>query len=418
MRGAARVYLDVSYTRIQQGNVGITRTVRRLAGELATFTACTPVAWHRGGFRAVRWPIEAPRAGAPARGGLAARLFGLAHSPVVRRFAALLPVSLVRRVWSAVNAFTFNRLSTRDTPIAFASGDLLLLVDEAWNYPAWRAAAQARREGARVVLVVYDLIPLRHPAFCAPLFSHVFGRWLPRMLACSDAVACISGATEKDLRAWCAQQGVALPPAAHFRLGSEVPQGDGGIRAELSAFAGDDAPFFLAVGTIEPRKNLASLLHAFEQLWQEGATARLLVAGRPHPQCVDLVATLRSHAEQGRQLLTLFDATDAELGLAYGRCRALVFPSLAEGFGLPLVEARTRGCPVIASDLPALAELADAGVFLFPAGDETALLARLRDHIARDHRGQTWPMPAFTWNDSAQQLMRVAGDLLGVTWKM
>ena len=78
---------------------------------------------------------------------------------------------------------------------------------------------------AEVVLVVYDLIPLRHPAFCAPLFSHVFGRWLPRMLACSDAVACISGATEQDLRAWCAQQGVALPPAAHFRLGSELPQG-------------------------------------------------------------------------------------------------------------------------------------------------------------------------------------------------
>ena len=131
MKGAARVYIDVSYTRIQQGNVGITRTVRRLAGELATFTACTPVAWHRSGFRAVRWPIEAPRAGAPARGGLAARLFRLAHSPAVRRLAALLPVSLVRRAWSAVNAFTFNRLSARDTPIAFTRGALLLLGDEA-----------------------------------------------------------------------------------------------------------------------------------------------------------------------------------------------------------------------------------------------------------------------------------------------
>jgi glycosyltransferase involved in cell wall biosynthesis len=417
MKGAARVYVDVSYTRIQQGNVGITRTVRRLAGELATFTACTPVAWHRGGFRAVRWPIEAPRAGAPARGGAMARLFGLTNSPAVRRLAGMLPLPLVSRAWSAVSTFTFNRLSARDERVVFARGDLLVLADEAWNYPAWRAAALARRRGARVVLVVYDLIPLRQPQFCAPLFSHVFARWLQRMLTCSDAVACISAATEEDLRAWCAQQGVALPPTAHFRLGSELAPGAGAVRDDLSAFAADEAPFFLAVGTIEPRKNLGFLLRAFERLWQEGSTARLLVAGRPHPQCADLVATLRGHAEQRHRLLTLFDATDAELGLAYGRCRALVFPSLAEGFGLPLVEARVRGCPVIASDLPALAELADGGVFLFAAGDEAALLARLRGHIAWDHRGQTWPMAVFTWNDSAQQLMRVAGDLLGAPWK-
>jgi alpha-1,2-rhamnosyltransferase len=417
MSKEARVYLDVSYTRIQQGNVGITRTVRRLAGELATFTACTPVSWHRNGFRAVRWPIEAPRAGAPARGGLAARLFGLAHSAPMRRLANMLPVSLVHLGWSALNAMTFNRLSARDKPIAFARGDLLLLADEGWNYPAWRAAAQARGKGARVVLVVYDLIPLRHPAFCAPLFSRVFGRWLPRMLACCDAVACISRATEEDLRVWCTQQRVELPPTAHFRLGSELPSGDGDIRGELSAFTHDEAPFFLSVGTIEPRKNLESLVHAFDRLWREGSPARLLIAGRPHPQCAELVARLRDHPQQGRKLMSVFDATDAELATAYSRCRALVFPSLAEGFGLPLVEARVRGCPVIASDLPALAELADAGVFLFPAGDQAALVSMLRDHSVRDRRADAGLMAPFTWNDSAHELLRVTGDLLGAQWK-
>jgi glycosyltransferase involved in cell wall biosynthesis len=416
MNAPAHVYLDVSYTRIQHGNVGITRTVRRLAAELATLASCTPVAWHSDGFRSVQGAMEAAPAGAAPR-GWAARLFGFAHSPAVRRVAAMLPVALVRRGWAAVNALTFNRLSARDRPAAFAPGDVLLLADEAWNYPAWRAAGQARRKGARVVLVVYDLIPLRQPQFCPPLFAHVFGRWLPRMLARSDAVLCISGATEKDLRAWCSAQGLPVPPTAHFRLGSDLPQGSGPVREALSRFAGEDGPFFLAVGTIEPRKNLALLLDAFERLWQEGSDARLLVAGRPHPQCAGLVARLRGHAQQGRKLLALFDATDAELGLAYGCCRALVFPSLAEGFGLPLVEARVRGCPVIASDLPALAELADAGVFLFPAGDEAALLARLREHAARDRRAEAGSMPAFTWNDSARQLLRVTGHLLGAPWK-
>lgn len=418
MSSPQRVFIDVSYTRIQHGNVGITRTVRRLTEEFATFTDCTPVAWHRSGFRAVREPIGAPLTGGPSQGGMAARFFGWAHSPALRRLADMLPVSLVRGVWAVVNALTFNRLSARDEPIVFTPGDVLILGDEAWNYPAWTAAAMAGREGASVVLIVHDLIPLRQPQYCAPLFSAVFGRWLPRMLACSDAVVCNSRSTEQDLRSWCSAHGVRVPPTGHFRLGSDLPRSDGRIREELRNFVEQDGPFFLVVGTIEPRKNLALLLDAFDQLWQEGSTARLLLAGRPHARCADLVERLRGHVQSGRKLLTLFDATDAEIALAYERCRALVFPSLAEGFGLPLVEARVRGCCVIASALPALAELADAGVFLFPVGDKSTLLTMLRDHSARDHRSQVGRMPAFTWNDSAQQLLGVTKTLLGPAWKM
>jgi glycosyltransferase involved in cell wall biosynthesis len=418
MNAPARVFVDTTYTRIQHGNVGITRTVRRLTEELARLGPCTAVAWHGSGFRAVGPQAPAGASPAPATSGLAARAFHWAHSPAMRRLAERLPVTWVRAGWALANRLTFSRLSARDPAVAFARGDLVVMADEAWNYPAWSAAAKARREGAHVALFVHDLIPLRHPQYCAPLFSEVFARWLPRMLACSDAVVCNSGATESDLRAWCAQQQLALPPTAHIRLGSDLPAGRGGeVRDALSRFAGETAPFFLAVGSIEPRKNVGMLLDVFEGLWRQGASARLLVAGRPHPQCADLVAKLRAHPELGRRLLILFDGTDAEIELAYDRCRALVFPSLAEGFGLPLVEARARGCPVIASDLPALSELADEGVFLFAAGDAEALTARVAEHIATDRRSTAGRMPVFTWRDSAGALLRACRDLLGPTWK-
>jgi glycosyltransferase involved in cell wall biosynthesis len=189
------------------------------------------------------------------------------------------------------------------------------------------------------------------------------------------------------------------------------------VRPELGQFLAAAVPFFAAVGTIEPRKNHRLLLAAFERLWRQGVAARLLIAGRPDAQCRQLVEGMRRHPQQGRLLLTLFDATDAEVARAYASCRALVLPSQAEGFGLPLVEARSRGCPVIASDLPALRELADEGVFLFRPDDLDALVTLIRDHVATDRRCAVGKMPPFTWAQSARQLLAVVGNLPGRSGK-
>ena len=105
----------------------------------------------------------------------------------------------------------------------FRAGDWLILADESWNYRAWLAAENARWRGAKVVLVLYDLIPLRQPQFCAPLFTRVFDRWLRRMVNNSDAIMCISAATENDLHAFAEEHAIVLPGTGHFRLGSDVP---------------------------------------------------------------------------------------------------------------------------------------------------------------------------------------------------
>lgn len=408
-RSRQRILVDVSYTRTQRGNVGITRTVRKLLGALQqareeSGVSCVAVAFHSKGFR-VAGPVTEK---APDQGRPVARLYRRLTGGKARSLAQLLlPPSLLESAWALANRLTFDALSAKEPPVAFGPGDLLVLADECWNYKAWKAAALARAHGATVVLVLYDLIPLRQPQYCAALFTRVFRPWLLKMTAHCDAVMCISRATAVDFHSFCQEQMVTPPPTSHFRLGCDLatPGDPGAIRATVARFAGRAGPWFAVVGTIEPRKNHVLLLDVFERLWARGIDAGLFVAGRPHPGSSELIQRMQQHPEQGRRLLTLLDASDAEVTLAYSRCRALLFPTLAEGFGLPLVEARARGCTVIASSLPALLELADEGVHFFDPDSATELEALVLEQASRAERQLPPPARVFTWRDSAAQFL-------------
>lgn len=416
-----RVFFDVSYTRGQLGSVGITRTVRRLRDELdgvlPAGSACVPVAFHSRGFREVP-PVPAhPASDAPREAGasLAARVIREVPQSWVRRFAvALVPLPLLYQVWKVYSTLAYDGLAAGLAPVQFRPGDRLLMCDASWSYRAWAAVARARRQGARVVVMVHDLIPIRHPEFGSPLFTLMFQRWLHAMLACADAMICNSRATEDDLRAYAAAKGLRLPPTGHFRLGSDPAPGLAAapVRPELDAFLSGPAPCFAAVGTVEPRKNYGWLLGAFEPLWAAGHEVRLLLVGRPSVDARADLERLTTHPELGRRLLVLFDATDGEIAAVYARARALLFASVAEGFGLPLVEARGRGCPVIAARLPVFEELADGGVFLYPQQDAAALHALVLEHAARDRRAEVGVQAPFRWEDSARDCLATVDRLL------
>jgi alpha-1,2-rhamnosyltransferase len=412
MTAPSRIFLDVSYTRTQTGNVGITRTVRRIWAALQQqHPCCIPVAYNHSGFRHVSRTTPSVLGGDTHP---SASLYRRLTSGASRRIAsACLPLPLLHTLWSAANRWTFDRLSATEQPVAFEAGDWLVLADESWNYRAWRSAALARARGAKVILVLYDLIPVQHPEFCAPLFARIFPGWLLRMLTACDAVMCISRDTMEDLRAFCRQVDLPCPPAAHFRLGCDLPHTGGGhVRTAVSDFLGVQIPCFAAIGTIEPRKNYELLLAVFDRMWRTGLDAHLFIGGRVHPDSRRLLEQMQQHPQHGHRLLVLLNASDAEIDLAYTTCRALLFPSLAEGFGLPLVEARARGCLVIASALPALLEMADEGVFFFPPNSADALEALIREHARTSRPGAIPPAKLFTWQDSATQLVAEAGRLL------
>jgi glycosyltransferase involved in cell wall biosynthesis len=407
------IYFDVTFTRTQNSNVGITRTVKRLLEEIERLApphgmVCVPVAYHTTGFRSLPASAGASQPASPPREALTVRqriLFWIANGPIRDVVSRHFPLPLRWLAWLAYSWWDFNRLAAKLPLVDFEPGDVLFLCDASWNYPVWRAALQARRRGVRVVTVVYDLIPLLQPEFVPRLTTMAFRKWLRLVLPCSDGVLCISRSVEEDLRLHASQRGIALPSTTNFRLGCDPVQGSGSpdsIREEIRRFL-SRAPCFAAIGSIEPRKNYGFVLDAFEELWRSGTDTQLLVMGRRTPQSVDLLRRMDSHPELGKRLLVIDDGTDEEIAFAYTGSRALLFASLAEGFGLPLVEARARGCAVVASDLPAFAELADEGVSLFPAGSASALKDLVLLHLQRSRRASV-AVP-FTWTDTAQQCL-------------
>lgn len=418
-----RLFFDITYTRTQAGTSGITRTVRNLLLQSQRLMAtqgksCTPVAFHRTGFRAVPTESIAKEEKTHVRAGATStKAFKWATGRFVRSVILVLlrlPWFVLQPLWAISSSWTFDSLIADGKKITFKPGDVLFMCDASWNYQAWTAARLAREQGAKVVFVLYDLMPLTHPQFCFALVPYIFKQWLVQMLGCSDAVLCISKATEKGLRDYAREKGVGLPPVGNFHLGSDAvsPNRTETARVSVEKFMTQGPPCFAAIGSFEPKKNYEFLLDTFEGIWSRGAEIRLVIIGRETAESRELIERVRKHPEQGKRLMVMFDATDVEVAFAYASCRALVFPSLAEGFGLPLVEARARGGIVIASSLPAFVELADSGVFIYPEGSRSALEALIIEHSENDIRAQVPPMIPFSWEDSAAHCMRLLEKLL------
>ena len=200
-----------------------------------------------------------------------------------------------------------------------------------------------------------------------------------------------------------------------FPLGTKLTPAAAEPRTEVAAiFAKADRPF-LMVGTIEPRTNHALVLDAFERFWAAGGNAPLVVIGRRGWQCDATLRRFTALAAAGRPFTHIGDATDADLQYAYRHARCLIFPSVAEGFGLPIVEALAQALPAIASDIPVHREVGGDLTTYIPLGDPAHLAALLRS-IEDGSTVLTAPAPGTvhlpTWAESAAALQSEIDRLL------
>jgi len=209
---------------------------------------------------------------------------------------------------------------------------------------------------------------------------------------------------------------IAVVPAAPRDTFRDLPGARAVARARESY-----GRFFLSVGVLAPQKNLARVLAAFARL-DDGAT-RLVLAGRPAGAYAE--AVLRPLArELGVEGRVVFAGatSDDELRALYHAAEALVFPSLGEGFGLPIVEAMACGCPVVTSNLSSMPEVAgDAALLVDPhdvASIAQALRSLLRDPALRAAlvaRGSA-RAARYTWDEAARGTLRVYEQAMDV-WR-
>jgi len=302
--------------------------------------------------------------------------------------------------------------------IEMGSGDIFLGLDLA-AHRLWRHRRQLRRwkrQGATIAITVYDLLPLRQPAWFPSSTVRNFKRWIRILDRYGDIALCISRHVADDLGQlleprWWGKRSKLVPmllPLSGDVAGSRPSEGMS--PADIAVLqAIDQRPTVLMVGTIEPRKGQDILLDAFERLWAGmGADAPILViVGRPGWRTDRLQRRLATHARRGTQFHWLDDASDEALTALYGRASMVVVPSRGEGFGLPVIEALGQGRKVLARDLPVFRELERDGLYYFASEAPEPLGQAILETLAQPD--PAIPMADDDWSRSLTALLAALG---------
>ena len=160
---------------------------------------------------------------------------------------------------------------------------------------------------------------------------------------------------------------------------------------------------FISVGTIEPRKGFPIALDAFEKLWASGIEASYVIIGKAGWGMRHFEERLRTHPRLNRSLFWLANVSDADLVHAYKNATCLIMPSIAEGFGIPLIEAAQFGLRVIASDIPIFREvIKDRAALFFEACNPSDLALRIVESLRTTERAEPIGLSSYmTWSQCA-----------------
>ncbi|MEX1324624.1 MAG: glycosyltransferase family 1 protein [Synechococcaceae cyanobacterium] len=291
-----------------------------------------------------------------------------------------------------------------------------------FHTPFQSVPAEIRRSDlGAVVVTVHDMLPRIHPEFFTRETIRTFDALLDQLLP-SDHVICVSESTKRDfLRCHPgtpAEQVHVTPLAASPDL---CPVDDAAALSSLRRALGlqPDDQVVLSLCTLEPRKNLSTLITAFERLWRrcDGSALKLVLAGSLGWKTTALSEQLRT-SPAAEAIVVSGHIPDDRLACLYSLADAFVYPSVYEGFGLPPLEAMQCGTPVIAGNTSSLPEVVgDAAVLIDPHSPDalhTALADLLGSAQRRRDLGQAGVARAagFSWGRTARRTAAIYRTIL------
>lgn len=298
----------------------------------------------RGGAAALMARVSGDAVAGPA--DMAGRIFYRRNPARARVEADLRRVAIARCL-----PFGLGRMLRRNLP----AGTTYLNAGHA-NLSARVFRAIQSLPGASAVVLIHDVIPLDHPEFTRPGISAVFQRKLAAVSAYADLVICNSAVTRDRTAHHMARMG-RVPPMMVAHLGIAMPKPE---PAKLPQGLRLDRPWFVVLGTIEPRKNHALLLDVWRQFHAtlpEAEIPTLFILGARGWRNEAVAHRLDSEPFMGRTVIEMSGLEDGAVAALLEGAKALLFPSHAEGFGLPMIEAAALGVPIICSPLPVFREI-------------------------------------------------------------
>lgn len=370
--------------------------------------------------------------GATRLKALAFRWLGHLPTPLRRRLHAFLQrnqsgilafLRRLRRVQLRLlqrTAGSGGMAAVRRPALGFGPGSVYVSLGLDWDTKD--LAELYRRKQAdrfRMLLFCYDIIPIRFPHLCVNDVSRFFAHYFVDLAWCADRVLCISEASRTDLQAFLGAVGAPLPDARVIRLGADLlPAADpAAIGPEVAAHA--RTRYILYVGTIERRKNHEILYRAYARLAEQGvALPSLLFVGMRGWGVAELLDDLRLDPRVAGTIHLLNHVNDAELSHLYRHAAFVVFPSLYEGWGLPVAESLAHGKFCLCSGTSSIPEVGAHWVEYLDPWDLPAWTARLRyfiehpEEVERRNREIAAGYHPQPWRATAATIMQHATELL------
>jgi glycosyltransferase involved in cell wall biosynthesis len=280
-------------------------------------------------------------------------------------------------------------------------GDVLFLIDAYWSFETigWLPFFQSK--GCKIISILYDFIPSNYPQYFTRETVNNFESKTIELLKASSIAFCISRQTCRDAKKFMQRAGIDCPlEIFNISPRSDLVELDYDRKLTVSIHV----PYFLQVGTIEPRRNTIRILEEFKKIWDSGRQSGLVLVGKPGENSDEIITMMDGLIADGYPLIWEAGADDCELAAYYLNAEAVIVASSAEGYGLPVAEGLLFGRPIIANNLDVFHEIADNCPTYFNIDEEGELAGLIVN--------RRYGLPGgckthfITWDESIRQLTR------------
>ncbi|MCL5113388.1 MAG: glycosyltransferase family 4 protein [Patescibacteria group bacterium] len=266
---------------------------------------------------------------------------------------------------------------TENTAI-FGKEDIILVFGNNWDRSIFidDLSNEKQKVGFRVYQLVYDLIPVLGPQFFGIALFATYARYIFEAIIVSDGLFCISKSTQKDLKSFCNKVGISSPRTCVVRLGDDLVK----IKP-IQPPVSTEKNFIICVGTIEVRKNHTLLYYVWKEAMLRGISLpQLIIIGKIGWNTENIRYTLQHDPDIQNKIIVLDNVSDAELEWFYENCLFSVYPSMYEGWGLPIAESLAYGKLCLASKTSSMPEIAGDLIDYFSPYDSGECLEKINEY--------------------------------------
>ena len=266
------------------------------------------------------------------------------------------------------------------------NGDDVLILSGDWSDDAFISLIAKKKQdgGLNVIQVIYDMLPSVYPAYFIEGMPKQFSDYMKKALKVSDQVLAISESTKKDINLFIKKNSLPKVQIDVFRLGDDFVLND----PEMPHSAKNQLKnkFLLTVGTVEARKNHQLILDAYIEAEKSNMDLPVMVvAGKKGWLVESFMKNIQDNPSVEKKIIFL-QPTDTELAWLYKKCAFTVFPSIYEGWGLPVAESLFNGKLCLSSNSSSMPEIAGDMIDYFAPDNSSELLSKMNFYLNNDKK--------------------------------